>query len=308
MTDGASLEDSGSDAAGIDAAATPATAGVILAQAREAAGMSVEDVAHHLKLAPRQVAAIERDDFASLPGRTFVRGFVRNYARLLKLDVDATLAALPGDGAASLERPSLAATTRAIGEIPDERVARPGVAKWAIPLVLIAIVAVAAIYEFSRPPLPAPASTTPPVVHAPPPAAEPAPPSPMPATATEAQPGSAPPALPAGTSTTPLPNPVATGGAAPASATAAPSTPVAQGAQNQLDVRFHGTSWIEVRDRSGNVVLSMTGNDGASREISVAPPGEITVGNVAAVEASWRGRRLDLAAQAKQNVARARLD
>jgi len=308
VTDGASLEESGSDGAGVDAAATPATAGVILAQAREAAGMSIEDVAHQLKLAPRQVAAIERDDFASLPGRTFVRGFVRNYARLLKLDVDATLAALPGDGAASLERPSLAATTRAIGEIPNERAARPGVAKWAIPLVLVAIVAVAAIYEFSRPPSPAPASTTPPVVHAPPPAAEPAPPSPMPATATEAQPGSAPPALPAGTSTTPLPNPVATGGTAPASVAAAPSGPVAQGAQNQLDVRFHGTSWIEVRDRSGSVVLSMTGNDGASREISVAPPGEITVGNVAAVEASWRGRRLDLAAQAKQNVARARLD
>jgi len=304
VTDGASLEDSGAD----DAAATTATAGVILAQAREAAGMSIEDVAHQLKLAPRQVAAIERDDFASLPGRTFVRGFVRNYARLLKLDVDATLAALPGDGAASLERPSLAATTRAIGEIPNERAARPGVAKWAIPLVLVAIVAVAAIYEFSRPPSPAPASTTPPVVHAPLPAAEPAPPSPMPATATEAQSGSAPPALPAGTSTTPLPNPVATGGTAPASVAAAPSGPVAQGAQNQLDVRFHGTSWIEVRDRSGSVVLSMTGNDGASREISVAPPGEITVGNVAAVEASWRGRRLDLAAQAKQNVARARLD
>jgi cytoskeleton protein RodZ len=81
-----------------------------------------------------------------------------------------------------------------------------------------------------------------------------------------------------------------------------------QGAPNQLNLRFHGTSWIEVRDRSGNIVLSMTGNDGTSREIAIAPPGEITVGNVAAVEASWRGRRLDLAAQSKQNVARVRLD
>ncbi|MBK6806353.1 MAG: DUF4115 domain-containing protein [Betaproteobacteria bacterium] len=81
-----------------------------------------------------------------------------------------------------------------------------------------------------------------------------------------------------------------------------------QGAPNQLNLRFHGTSWIEVRDRSGNIVLSMTGNDGTSREIAIASPGEITVGNVAAVEASWRGRRLDLAAQSKQNVARVRLD
>ena len=302
MTGNDSLEDSGIDAAGAEAAATPPTAGAILAQAREAAGLSVQDVALQLRLAPRQVTAIERDDFASLPGRTFVRGFVRNYARLLKLDVDAILAALPGDGAAALDRPSLAATTRAIGELPSERTARPGVAKWAIPLVLIAIVAIAALYEFSRPPSPAPVATTPPAAPAPPLAAEPSPSS-SPALQADAQPGGPPPASLAGTTTTSLPNPVAAG------ATAAPSaSPAAQGAPNQLNVRFHGTSWIEVRDRSGNIVLSMTGNDGTSREIAIASPGEITVGNVAAVEASWRGRRLDLATQSKQNVARVRLD
>ena len=302
MTGNDSLEDPGIDAAGAEAAATPPTAGAILAQAREAAGLSVQDVALQLRLAPRQVTAIERDDFASLPGRTFVRGFVRNYARLLKLDVDAILAALPGDGAAALDRPSLAATTRAIGELPSERTARPGVAKWAIPLVLIAIVAIAALYEFSRPPSPAPVATTPPAAPAPPLAAEPSPSS-SPALQADAQPGGPPPASLAGTTTTSLPNPVAAG------ATAAPSaSPAAQGAPNQLNVRFHGTSWIEVRDRSGNIVLSMTGNDGTSREIAIASPGEITVGNVAAVEASWRGRRLDLATQSKQNVARVRLD
>ena len=312
MTGNDSLEDPGIDAAGAEAAAAPPTAGAILAQAREAAGLSVQDVAVQLRLAPRQVTAIERDDFASLPGRTFVRGFVRNYARLLKLDVDAILAALPGDGAAALDRPSLAATTRAIGELPSERAARPGAAKWAIPLVLIAIVAIAALYEFSRPPSPAPLATTPPAAPAPPPPAEPSPSS-SPAPRDDAQPGGPPPSSLAGTTTTSLPNPVAAVAPAASSAPApAPSpaaaSPATQGAPNQLSLRFHGTSWIEVRDRSGNIVLSMTGNDGTSREIAVASPGEITVGNVAAVEASWRGRRLDLAAQSKQNVARVRLD
>lgn len=312
MTGNDSLEDPGIDAAGAEAAATPPTAGAILAQAREAAGLSVQDVALQLRLAPRQVTAIERDDFASLPGRTFVRGFVRNYARLLKLDVDAILAALPGDGAAALDRPSLAATTRAIGELPSERAARPGAAKWAIPLVLIAIVAIAALYEFSRPPSPGPVATTPPAAPAPSPAAEPAPSSP-PAPQADAQPGGPLPAPLAGTTTTSLPNPVGAGAPAANNASApAPSpaaaSPATQGAPNQLNLRFHGTSWVEVRDRSGNIVLSMTGNDGTSREIAIASPGEITVGNVAAVEASWRGRRLDLAAQSKQNVARVRLD
>ena len=58
------------------------SAGALLRDAREAAGLSIDAVAQQLKLAPRQVQALEDDDFAQLPGRTFVRGFMRNYARL----------------------------------------------------------------------------------------------------------------------------------------------------------------------------------------------------------------------------------
>src|SRR4029453_10576049 len=58
------------------------SAGTLLHLAREEAGLTLDAVAQQLKLAPRQVKAIEDDDFAGLPGRTFVRGFVRNYARL----------------------------------------------------------------------------------------------------------------------------------------------------------------------------------------------------------------------------------
>ena len=70
--------------ASYDAAATPVptSAGALLREAREAAGMSIDAVAQQLKLAPRQVQALEDGDFAHLPGRTFVRGFMRNYARL----------------------------------------------------------------------------------------------------------------------------------------------------------------------------------------------------------------------------------
>ena len=310
MTDDAPPELQGSDAG---EGAPPPTTGAVLAQARAAAGLSIEEVAAQLKLAPRQVVAIERDDFASLPGRTFVRGFVRNYARALKLDVDATLAALPGEGAAAaLDRPSLAATTRAIGELPTERASRSGAGRWAIPLVLAAIVAIAALYEFSRPAAPpaAPATTS----GAPAPASVPAAPSAEPAPAVQApadaQGGAV--TAPPGSASTPLPNPVASGSAAPAATPVPQATPapaaLAAVPANQLAIRFHGSSWIEVRDRTGNAVLSMTGNDGATREVAVAPPGEIVVGNVAAVEASWRGKPLDLAAQAKQSVSRVRLD
>ncbi|WP_341648617.1 helix-turn-helix transcriptional regulator [Thauera humireducens] len=60
--------------------------GAALRAAREARGESVAEVAFALKLNPRQIAALEADDFAALPGTAFVRGFLRNYARYVGLD------------------------------------------------------------------------------------------------------------------------------------------------------------------------------------------------------------------------------
>jgi cytoskeleton protein RodZ len=77
------------------AGAGATTAGSKLKAAREAAGLSLDAVALQLKLAPRQVKALEDDDWPHLPGRTFIRGFARNYARFVRLDPDAVVALLP---------------------------------------------------------------------------------------------------------------------------------------------------------------------------------------------------------------------
>lgn len=69
--------------------------GAVLREAREQQGLSVADVANRIKFAPRQIEAMEADDYAQLPEATFVRGFVRSYARLLEIDVAPLLAALP---------------------------------------------------------------------------------------------------------------------------------------------------------------------------------------------------------------------
>jgi len=63
-----------------------ATPGAQLAAQREAMGMSIEQIADQLKLAPRQVAALETGDYAALPNMAVVRGFVRAYAKVVKLD------------------------------------------------------------------------------------------------------------------------------------------------------------------------------------------------------------------------------
>ena len=124
--------------------------GARLKAAREAAGLSLDQVAQQLKLAPRQVKALEDEDFARLPGRTFARGFVRNYARLLNLDGDDLLALLPDAAKAALEAPALQSTGTTIAELPVAAVARAGLSRWLIPILLVACVIVAAAYEWYR--------------------------------------------------------------------------------------------------------------------------------------------------------------
>ena len=60
--------------------------GPVLAAQREAMGWSVEQVADQLKLAVRQVVALEAGDYAALPSPAVTRGFVRAYAKLMRLD------------------------------------------------------------------------------------------------------------------------------------------------------------------------------------------------------------------------------
>ena len=49
-------------------------------------GFTVEQIASQLRLAPRQIIALESDDHAALPGIPIVRGFIRSYAKLLRTD------------------------------------------------------------------------------------------------------------------------------------------------------------------------------------------------------------------------------
>lgn len=86
--------------AAAQAGATAAlSAGAMLRQARERAGLSREAVAEQLNLLPSHVAALEQDEFKCFPGETFVKGHLRSCARLLKLDPQALLQAYGGQPA-----------------------------------------------------------------------------------------------------------------------------------------------------------------------------------------------------------------
>lgn len=65
-----------------------------LREAREARGLQTSDVAQALKITQRQIEAMEKESFDLLPGAAFVRGFLRNYARFVGLNLDEQIRAL----------------------------------------------------------------------------------------------------------------------------------------------------------------------------------------------------------------------
>ncbi len=67
--------------------------GAKLRSARIAQDLSTLAVAKQLRLSNKQIDALEQDDFAALPEPPIVKGFIRNYAKLLKIPADAMLIA-----------------------------------------------------------------------------------------------------------------------------------------------------------------------------------------------------------------------
>lgn len=112
------------------------------------------------------------------------------------------------------------------------------------------------------------------------------------------------PVTPAGKSAAPVP---ATAPAQPTSSgqvIPAPLQPAAAG----LAFRFTGTSWIEVKDKDGAVLLAGNFDAGISRQIKGAGPFSVALGNADAVVVSYRGQPVDLKPHTRQKVARFKLE
>nr|WP_314859831.1 RodZ domain-containing protein [uncultured Undibacterium sp.] len=68
-----------------------------LSAGRQQKNWSIQHVADQLKLSQGQILALESNQFEQLPKLVIVRGFVRAYAKLLKIDGDNLIALLPRD-------------------------------------------------------------------------------------------------------------------------------------------------------------------------------------------------------------------
>jgi cytoskeleton protein RodZ len=276
-------------------AAAPASFGTRLAAAREAAGMSVGDMAARLRLHVNQVRAIESEDLARLPEAAYVRGFVRSYARAVNLDPtplieDFNRKAVPPadsvvDGMARMRDYS-----------PVRAAAQEQASRWLVlGLAVIALVVLGLIgwYATREPaPVAAPASSAP--ATAAPMAAAPASTS---VPAAQATPAVAVGATPDLSPEPPADNPV------PVEPAPAPSQPVPEGSL-ALSLKFSGVSWVEVTDASGKVLVSQLARAGDVLQPVGAAPLSVVIGDASNATVTVRGQAFDLEAVARSNVAR----
>jgi cytoskeleton protein RodZ len=280
-------------------AAEPAVSQTFIA-ARQAQNLSLTDVANRLKLSVHQIEALEQGAYDRLPGAVFVRGFTRNYARLLKLDPEEMVRAVDA------HLPRVADRNASAGETNRPMPAKNS-SRWPLVAGIAAVVFLgAALVDVLWPETP-PSS----VAVAPKSAPE----------SQEAITQSTAAASPAPVADTSAVAPVAPESAAavPAVSAAAPATPPAAAviADYQptstpegtvLRLAFDQQSWVQVRDASGKVVLESLFPPGSSREVTARPPLTLIVGNAPGVRLTYAGRAIDLAPHTRVTVARLTLE
>jgi cytoskeleton protein RodZ len=278
------------------------SAGAVLAAAREEMNLSIGEVARHLKLSPAQVEALEEGAYDRLPGRVFVRGFLRNYAKLLGVDPQPLLSRIDNEmpQPAVVEEPPL----------PPEEVMPTGErSRWTVYVGIAGvIVAALAAYEFgfnAPPPSEPENEPTPPGASSAAPGDAAATPGATTSAATDTA-GSPPDSMvSAPSSVTPAAVPAADnppqGAAAPVAAEA--TTAKAPDA-HELRFRFDEESWVQVRDANDKVVFSRLNRAGSEERVTGTPPFKLVVGNARNVHVSYDGEAVDLGPHIGATVAR----
>ena len=308
--------------------ATPDSHGVpgrTLAAQREAMGWTVEQVADQLKLAVRQVVALEAGDYASLPGPAVVRGFVRAYAKIVKLDAAPLVAMIALDAPGPTD--ATGTTLRRDKPASFSEVRFPTHGKRApLPLVPIAavvvlIAAAAAAWHYGLIPgslmrSEAPAASSPatgvlqPNVSVLPAVVASAPGASAPATPVVEANSLQNPSVPL--ISVPPPSSSAAGSPAAGVAPAPQGSPqataqAAAAGANALVVNVREDSWIEVRRAKGAPLISRLVKGGTTESFEITEPVTLVVGKPGAVNATLRGAAVELPPVAGSTVSRVNL-
>lgn len=253
-----------------------------LREAREAAGLSVEDVAGKLRMPAHVVRSLEQEEWQRLGAPVFVRGQLRSYARLLHVDLEPLLLQAT---IAPVEPVTLVSHTHT----PRARRILESTARKAMYVVITGVFAVPVWYA-TRSHLDGNAPSTV-SLDSMPEAAN---------TGTSAagatQPANAPREQPAPYIASMTPVPRATPDVETSAAAAASG--------GSLSLSFSGDSWVQILSPDGSAVEKALVRAGERRSYSPGQVGRIVLGNASAVEVQQGGSIVDLKPFQRANVAR----
>lgn len=280
--DSASIDTRSADVPEAGVAIESNAPGAVLRRAREARGQSIADVVQVIRFSAHQIEALERDDYASLPGATSVRGLVRNYAKFLKLDAAPLLTQL--DPAVPVAETDVRPPTNMGGA------EQPTIVEHVRPRFIGAGVAIAllALGGYLLVTLPIDGGL----------------------------PGflrglSGDSAVLAPSS---VPAPLAVPVVQPAPAVVAESPPVAAGETSAtppyegLRIEFDDRSWIEIRDATQKIVFVGEYPAGTRQNVEGKPPFKFWIGRASAVRVFMGERSIDLKPHTREEVARFSLE
>ncbi|KAB8055559.1 DUF4115 domain-containing protein [Janthinobacterium rivuli] len=301
-----------------------ALAGAQLKAQREALGWPVEQVADQLKLAPRQVIALEEGDMAALPNVAVVRGFVRAYAKVVRLDAAPLVAMIevhpaPAQDPAAPVRREISATFSESRFPSMTQRSSNQTPLWIAGAVAVVVAAAFGAYKLGYVPASllsshaeketahaevGPVETTlikpgqdltpvqtpsVPLISVPPPPGNDTQTGAPAANAASAPAAAVPPTA------TPAVTPAATAAAAPAAA--------AVGA-NALVLKVEQDSWVEIRRPGASPLISRMVKAGSTETFDITGPATLVVGKPGVVQATLRGAKLDLPTVAGGTISR----
>lgn len=294
--------------------------GALIREARQAARLSVDDLAGMTKLARPTVEAMERDDFAALLEPVYARGYYRKCAKVLGLDEKVLLDAYAVHVA---QRAPVIPTKVRLASGSELGIGSRLPMGRAIVVALGAVI-VCALLWFVReatmpgpqlPPTMLPSGSAPNLPGAdaqlqapaqPATSAAPAASGSGEATAAAVPETTAPATAAAPAAGVPAPTataPAATPAAAPA--TTAPSAPPVMGAMTgsgPLQLSFNADCWVSIRDNTGKTLLKGLVVAGQRIALNGQRPFFLFLGKASAVSVQFDGKRVDLAPYTRENA------
>jgi cytoskeleton protein RodZ len=277
-----------------------------LSSARRALNLTQEQVAAELRLNAGLIKALEEEDYSSLPPHLYIAGYLRNYARLLKIPVEPLLSALDKT---RLESPPLITDASRPRKASHNKLI---VKLFALVLLIVVIAGIVswiqsqdfALFSGKQSGVEDTGQTEQKALSAPLPEKVDEEPPVNESDAPETETGPETLVVPV----VPVVEEVAkTEAGATEEVTTRTGQPETGNDGVELLLSFSDDCWVEVKDSRGEKLLYGLFHNGQREQVTGMPPFSIFVGNAAAVAIEYNGQPYDTSAHVRGNLARFQL-